>query len=163
MSSIVVHREEGRKAPAPVVPGPDFFAPIRDFMEPFRQLALAPFGDFRPLSFFPPFEIKENKEAFLFKADVPGVKESDLEISISGKQLTVTGKREEEKEERGDTYYSCERSYGSFTRSFTLPEGSDVRHIGADLKAGVLTIRVPKGTETKTKKVEIKGARAAKA
>ncbi len=163
MSSIVVRREEGRKAPAPIIPGPDFFAPIRDFMEPFRQLALAPFGDFRSLSLFAPFEIKENKEAYLFKADVPGVKEADLEITVTGTRLTVTGKREEEKEEHGDTYYSRERSYGSFTRSFTLPEGSDVAHIAAELKAGVLTISVPKKHETRTKKVDLRKERAAKA
>ncbi|RPH67941.1 MAG: Hsp20/alpha crystallin family protein, partial [Myxococcaceae bacterium] len=75
----------------------------------------------------------------------------------------VSGKREEAKEESGETYYACERSYGSFTRSFTLPEGSNPEHIHADLKAGVLTIGVPKNPETKTKKVEIKAEKAAKA
>jgi len=163
MANIVVRKEGGQNVPAPVVSGPDFFGPFRDLLEPWGQLALAPFTGFRPLSFFPPFEIKENKEAYLFKADVPGVKEPDLEITLTGNRLTVSGKREEEKEERGDTYYSCERSYGGFRRSFTLPEGADAQHIAADLKAGVLTIRVPKSPGSKTKKVEITGEEKAKA
>jgi HSP20 family protein len=158
MSSIVVRREHGRKVPAPLAREPDFFRPIRDFfsLDPFEQLTFAPLPDFRDISFLPPFEVKETKDAYLFKADVPGVKDADLEITVTGNRLTVTGKREEEKEERGDTYYTCERSYGSFTRSFTLPEGSDVDHVLADLKAGVLTVSVPKSPELKPKKVAIK-------
>ncbi len=163
MSSITVRREGGAKHPAPVVSTPDFFSPIRDLIEPFKRLALAPFGDFRFVSFVPAFEIKETKEGYLFTADVPGVEQANLEISVTGNRLTVSGKREEAKEERGESFYACERSYGSFTRSFSLPEGSDVEHIHADLKAGVLTISVPKNPEIKTKKVEIKAEQAAKA
>jgi len=163
MANVVVRKEEGRSVPTQVVPSTDLFAPIRDFIEPFRHFALAPFGEFRTFEFFPAFEIKENKDGYVIKADVPGVKEADLEINLTGKRLSVSGKREEEKEERGETYYTSERSYGSFNRSFTLPEGSDLQHIAADLKGGVLTIIVPKSPETKTKKVEIKGEEKAKA
>jgi len=162
MANIVVRKEDGRSVPAQVVPSTDLFAPIRDFVEPFRQF-LAPFGELRPFALFPAFEIKENKDGYVIRADVPGVKEADLEVNVTGKRLSVSGKREEEKEERGETYYTSERSYGSFSRSFTLPEGSDVQHIAADLKGGVLTISVPKSAETKTKKVEIKGEQASKA
>ena len=162
MANVVVRKEEGRNVPAQLVPSTDFFAPIRDFVEPLRQF-LAPFGEFRPFAFFPAFEIKENKDGYLIKADVPGVKEADLEVNVTGKRLSVSGKREEEKEERGETYYTSERTYGSFSRSFTLPEGSDLQHIAADLKGGVLTISVPKSPETKTKKVEIKGEKESKA
>jgi len=66
------------------------------------------------------------------------------------------GKREQEKEDRNDTFYTCERSYGSFTRSFSLPEGTDPQHVQADLKSGVLTVNVPKNPEVKPKKVSIK-------
>jgi len=163
MSSVTVRREAGGKHPAPVISTPDVFSPIRDLIEPFKRLALAPFGDFRFVSFVPAFEVKETKEGYLFTADVPGVEQANLEISVTGNRLTVSGKREEAKEESGETYYACERSYGSFTRSFTLPEGGDPEHIHADLKAGVLTISVPKSPTTKTKKVEIKAEKAAKA
>jgi HSP20 family protein len=77
------------------------------------------------LRFVPDFEVKETKEGFVFKADVPGIKEKDLEITMTGNRLTISGKREAEMEERSDTYYACERSYGSFTRAFTLaPAGN---------------------------------------
>jgi HSP20 family protein len=104
----------------------------------------------------PDFEVKETKDAYLFKADVPGVKEADIEVTVTGNRLTLAGSRAEEKEEKGDTYYSCERKYGSFTRAYTLPEGADLEHPHADLKAGVLTVAVPKLPEVKPKKVEVK-------
>jgi HSP20 family protein len=68
----------------------------------------------------------------------------------------VSGKREEEKKEKGDVYYTWERSCGIFTRSFKLPEGVDVDHIEAELKGGVLTISVPKKAEFQPRKVTVK-------
>lgn len=66
-----------------------------------------------------------------------------------------SGKRESEKTEKGDTYYTSERSYGSFTRAFTLPEGVDPSHIKAELKEGVLTLSVPKKPESQPKKIAV--------
>ena len=103
-----------------------------------------------------PFEVKETKEGYLFKADVPGIKDNDLTINLSGNRLTVSGKREEEKKQETETYFSFERSYGSFTRSFTLPEGIDGDKVHANLKDGVLSILVPKKPEAQPKKVAIK-------
>jgi HSP20 family protein len=68
---------------------------------------------------------------------------------------TVTGRREEEKETKDQTYYAYERSYGSFTRAFTLPEATDTTHVKAELKAGELTIVVPKAAEAVAKRVPI--------
>ena len=65
-------------------------------------------------------------------------------MNVTGSRLTVSGRREAEKEEKTDTFYTYERSYGSFTRSFSLPEQADVEHIRAELKSGELTIAVPK-------------------
>jgi len=86
----------------------------------------------------------------------PGVREEDLDISLTGNRLTVSGKREEEHREEDDRYYAYERSYGSFSRSFTLPEGGDVDHARADLSNGVLTVTLPKRPEVQPKKIEVK-------
>ena len=125
--------------------------------DPFRQMS--PFwpGEEQPVRFTPDFEVKETKEGFVFKADLPGVKEKDLEITMTGNRLTISGKREADMEEKADTYYACERSYGSFTRSFTLPEGTDgENHSRAELKEGVLTLLLPKKLEQQPRRIEVK-------
>ena len=79
-------------------------------------------------------------------------------FSVDLNRLIVRGKRESEKEDKGETYYACERSYGSFVRSFTMPSGVDTDNVHAEMKNGVLTIKVPKPAESRTKKVELKRA-----
>ena len=154
MSNLIVRRSAGRQLP-PLSREADLFKPFGDFwfLNPFEELSVPAFA---PKTFMPPFEIKETKDIFIFKADVPGVRESDLELQVIGNRLNVTGKRDEEKEERGETFHTYERSFGNFARSFTLPEGVDAEHIGADLRAGVLTITMPKMPEVKPKTIPIK-------
>ncbi len=129
---------------------------MRDLLrwDPFRalgpELALAPSTEF-----FPELDMKETKDAFVFKADLPGIKESDIEVNVSENRLTISGRREEEQEEKGEAYYACERRYGSFTRSFALPVGADIEHVKAELKDGVLSVIVPKTAGTVGKKVPI--------
>jgi HSP20 family protein len=124
--------------------------------DPFRQMSPFLTGE-EPARFTPDFEIKETKEGFVFKADLPGIKEKDLEISMTGNRLTISGTRQAEKEESTDTYYACERSYGSFTRAFTLPEGTDGgNHTRAELNEGVLTLILPKKPELKPRRIEVK-------
>ncbi|HET6440120.1 MAG TPA: Hsp20/alpha crystallin family protein [Anaeromyxobacter sp.] len=132
----------------------DPFEMMRDLMrwDPFAELGTGR----SELAFAPSFEVKETKDAYLFKADLPGIKEDDLDISLTANRLTVSGKREEEKREEEDRFYAYERSYGSFSRSFTLPEGVDVEHAEAGLSSGVLTVNVPKKPEVKPKKIEVK-------
>lgn len=77
-------------------------------------------------------------------------------MTVTGNRLTVSGKREAEKEDKGERYYSYERSYGSFTRSFTLPEGADTDKLRASLEKGVLAITVPKKPEVQAKKIAVK-------
>jgi HSP20 family protein len=108
-----------------------------------------------PQPFYPGFEVKETKDAFLFKADVPGIRDSDLEISLSGNQLTISGYRKEEQEEEVQNYFLYERSYGKFVRTFTLPEGADIEHIRAELKDGVLDLIVPKRPEVQPRRIEL--------
>lgn len=157
MADITVRRNTGNQQSA-ITREVDPFRVIRDMFrwDPFQEMMPTwPSADWRG-TFAPAFEVKETKDSFLFKADVPGIKEQDIEVTVTGNRLTVSGKREEEKEERGDTYYTSERTYGSFSRSFTLPEGADVEHAQADLKAGVLTLAVPKKPEVQPKKIALK-------
>ena len=130
------------------------FRVMRDVLrwDPFRELEAAG-GDYGLFS--PSFDVNENKDGYVFRADLPGVREDDLEISLTGNRLTISGKREQEKHEQGDTYYASERSYGSFSRAFTLPDGTDAENVKAELKNGVLQVIVPKKPEVQPKKITI--------
>jgi HSP20 family protein len=129
--------------------------------DPFREMA--PFWQEpeQPVRYAPDFDVKETKEGYLFKADVPGIKEKDLEITMTGNRLIISGTREEEMEEKTDTYYTCERAQGSFTRAFTMPEGTG-DHIHAELRAGVLTLFLPKKPELQPRRIEVKVTEKAK-
>ena len=89
---------------------------------------------------------------------MPGVRESDIEVLLTGNRLTISGKREQESEGRSDRYYTYERSYGTFSRSFTLPDGADGDSLRASLEGGVLEITVPKKPEVQPKKIDVKSA-----
>jgi HSP20 family protein len=145
-------------SPAKEAPRVDPHRALRDLMgwDPFREME--PFAPPVPAGFVPSFEIKETKDAFIFKADVPGVKESDLEVTTTGNRLTVSGKREAESRKQTDTYYTYERTYGDFTRSFTLPEGADMSSVHADLKEGVLTLSIKKTAEAQPRKISVQTA-----
>ena len=158
MADVPVRRNPG----AGLVRGGGFdpFERMRELMsidplQMLRQLGGGVAGIERGFNFIPDFEVKETKDSFLFKADLPGVNEEDVEIGLTGNQLTVSGKREEEKREEGERFYAYERSYGSFSRSFTLPEGVDSEHIDAAMKDGVLTLRLPKRPEVQPKRIRL--------
>jgi HSP20 family protein len=121
--------------------------------EPFRDIA-APIGRVDTL-FVPAFEVKEIKDAYMILADLPGVKEADLEVRVIGAQVVISGKREVEENVDNDTFYVFERTYGTFTRTFVLPEGADLEHIVAALKEGVLTLHIPKKPGVLPRKVPI--------
>lgn len=112
--------------------------------------------------FTPRFDVHETKEGYVFKADMPGVKDADLDIALSGNQLTVSGKREFEDREEGDNYFLFERGFGTFSRSFALPTGADVEHIRAELKDGILSLVVPKKPEVQPRKITLGGTGKAK-
>ena len=143
--------------------------PARERLSPFRMMrelmGWDPFREIMPVwpeqlgaEFAPAFDIKETQDAYVFHADVPGMKESDIEVTVSGNRLNVSGKREQSKEEKGERYYAYERSYGSFSRSFTLPEGVDTSSTHADLKDGVLTLTVHKTQQAQAKKIPVQTA-----
>ena len=105
--------------------------------------------------YMPHFDVKENKGAYVLTADLPGVKDEDVDVSLNGNLLTVSGKREDERREDGEQYYSVERSHGTFSRSFSLPDGIDGGAISADLKSGVLTVQIPKRPESQPRKITV--------
>jgi HSP20 family protein len=153
MANITVRNEK------PIVPGVEWPEPVhmlRDLLRwnPFRETTHFAAG---PTGFEPAFEVRESKDRFVFYADLPGVKESDLEISLSGSRLLISGTRKtEEVKEENETYYAVERTYGPFQRSFTLPEGIDAEHIIAELREGVLMVVIPKLPEMKARKIALK-------
>jgi HSP20 family protein len=125
-----------------------------------------PFGEMTPYAsqqmWNPNFEVRETKDAFLFKADLPGIKQEDVDIELHGNRLAISGKRDSEHEDKdGDTVYAYERSFGSFYRAFTLPDNADTENVSCDLKEGVLTLAVPKKAGPQPKKIAIgKGKKA---
>jgi HSP20 family protein len=133
--------------------------------DPFRAmdalLRFDPFrDDFGPLvswtgGYTPRFDVKETKDAYVLKADLPGVKDEEVDVSLSGNMLTISGKKEEEHKEEGEQYYAMERTSGSFSRSFSLPDSVDGEHVTAELKDGVLAVNVPKRPEAQPKKIAI--------
>jgi HSP20 family protein len=135
---------------------------MREMMlDPFRAFQMSPWREFggerRDLQWNPSFEVRETDDAYVFKGDMPGVRQDDLDISLVGNNLQIYGKRDREEERDEGTVHTYERSYGSFTRSFALPEAADVDKINCDLKDGVLTLVVPKkaGTAPHRRKIQI--------
>lgn len=132
---------------------------MRDMLrwDPFREMAPV-FGQlpaFERVGFNPNFDVTETKDAFEFRADIPGVKKEEIEISAVGNRLQISGSRQSEQESKTENVYSYERQYGSFSRSFTLPDGADLDHAKSELKDGVLTLIVPKKPGAQAKKIAI--------
>ncbi len=107
-------------------------------------------------AFSPAFEVKETVDAFVVKADLPGVSESELDISLHNSVLTVTGSRQAEERREGESFALYERQFGSFSRSFSLPDMADGERIDAKLENGVLTLTIGKKAEAKPKKIALK-------
>lgn len=110
----------------------------------------------RAHAFAPSFEVKETGDGFVLKADVPGVEEKDLEISVHNGVLTVSGARSAEERKDGESYSIYERSFGSFQRSFSLPDTADEERVEAKLDKGVLTLTIGKRAEAKPRKIALK-------
>ncbi len=151
-----IRRTEGREI-GPLAGQSGAWDPFRVFRDLMRW---DPFRDLEPLlptekTFVPAFDVRETGDAYVFEADLPGVREEDVEISLTGNRLTVRGRRESERREQEDQYFAAERSYGSFVRSFTLPEGSDPDQVRAEFKNGVLGLTVPKKPEVQPRRITI--------
>lgn len=105
-----------------------------------------------------PVDVVENNEAYVIKAELPGISKNDVKITLHENVLTIKGEKKQEKEEKDRNFHRVERSYGSFERSFTLPSGVKDDKIEAAYKDGILTITLPKAEEAKPKEIEVKAA-----
>jgi HSP20 family protein len=106
-------------------------------------------------SWVPSVDVSETPEEFQIKAELPEVKKDDVRVSVNANVLRIEGERKQEKEEKNKKYHRIERSYGSFLRTFTLPDNVDDSKVQAEFKEGVLSIRVPKSEKAKAKSVQI--------
>ncbi|MBI3356389.1 MAG: Hsp20/alpha crystallin family protein [Nitrospirae bacterium] len=106
----------------------------------------------------PLVDISEDDKEYLIKAEIPEMKKEDIKLNIHDDVLTITGERKYEKEEKNKKYHRVERAYGSFMRSFTLPEDADGSKVGAEYKDGVLKVHLPKSEKAKPKAIEVKVA-----
>jgi HSP20 family protein len=103
----------------------------------------------------PAMDLVETEDAFVLRADLPGLSENEVNIELEDNVLTISGERKAEHEERKEGYYRVERASGSFSRSLTLPEGVDPDAVNASFDRGVLEVRIPKPEERKPRKVAI--------
>ena len=103
----------------------------------------------------PRVDIAETDNFFEIKAELPEVKKEDVKVSVYNGVLTIRGERKQEKEENGKKFHRVERKYGSFTRSFTLPDNVDENDIKAAFKDGILNLQIQKTEEAKPKAIEV--------
>jgi HSP20 family protein len=104
----------------------------------------------------PTADISETDNAYLIKAEIPGVKKEDVKVTIQDSMLTIQGERKMEKEEKGKKFHRIERSYGSFVRSFRLPDDADENAVNAEFKDGMLNVTVTKSAKSgKNKAIDV--------
>lgn len=137
------------------------FQPIRSLQREIDRL----FGDFRPMFgeeeeaasavWAPSMDLTETEGEYIVKMDVPGVSKEDVVVSLEDKRLSVRGERREERKEESENRLALERSYGSFYRSFALPNAASEEDVAAQMNDGVLTIRVKKVEASKPRRIEI--------
>ena len=140
--------------------------PLRE-MEDFQNLLSTLFGrpqrrtnghgreeitlaDWMPLA-----DITEDEKEYLIKAELPELKKEDVKVTVENGVLTISGERKFEKEEKKKKYHRVERGYGTFMRSFTLPDDADGKKVKAEFKNGLLTVHLPKNEHAKTKQIEV--------
>ena len=106
-------------------------------------------------TFAPAVDVYEDEHKVALKIEVPGIEEKDIDVRVENNTLTVHGERKIEKEEKEENYRRVERQYGSFTRTFTLPQTVDTENVSATYDKGVLKITLPKKAEAKPKQVKV--------
>ena len=171
-TAIEVKKSASVPIPAAMHTG-DMFQSMRHEMERlfdrFTSFDLAPFG--RDIEHFWPrpngnavlvvsVDVAEDDKAYTVTAELPGIAEKDVDVGISEGVLTLKGEKRAEKEEKDKNHYVCERSYGSFQRSFALPADVDPDKIDAKFSKGVLTVTLPKNPKAQpaSKKIDVKAA-----
>jgi HSP20 family protein len=144
----------------------DPFNELTSLQDRFNQLVNQPFGFFRgfnPMTeqsltapnFVPAVNVFEDERNIRIEAELPGIEDKDIEISLENNVLTISGERKLEHEEKKENFHRIERSYGRFTRSFTLPPTVDTENVNAEFNNGVLRITLNKKEEAKPKQIKI--------
>ena len=106
----------------------------------------------------PLVDIIEDEKEYLIKAELPEIRKEDVKVRVENGVLTISGERTYEKEDKGKKYHRIERAYGSFERTFTVPEDADASKVNAEFKDGVLKVHLAKDEKAKPKAVEVKVA-----
>jgi len=138
----------------------DIFSDLFSMQKDMNRMLSTLWGDNRELDSFqgwyPAVDIAETKDDFVVKVEVPGMSKDDLKIKMQENVLTVQGEKKQESESKDQNYHRIERSFGSFCRSFRLPSMVKADKIEANYKDGILSIKLPKAEEAKSKEIEIK-------
>ena len=147
--------------------GSSVWDPIRE-MEEMQSRVASLFGRRLPLKkdggeeeltlteWIPAVDIAEDDKEYTIKVELPGVNKEDVRVSVEGGVLSISGERKAEKEEKNKKYHRIERTYGTFVRSFTLPEGTASDRVSAEFKDGVLKVHLPKDEKAKPKSIDVK-------
>ena len=138
------------------------FRELSSFQTEMNRLFNAAFGDMpnggttgSARRWVPAMDLLETDDAFVLRADLPGMSESDVNIELEDNVLTLSGERKAEHEEKSEGFYRVERASGSFSRSLTLPKGVDPEAVNASFDRGVLEVRIPKPEQRKPRKITI--------
>jgi HSP20 family protein len=113
------------------------------------------YRDSAAASWVPPVDVLEEKEQIRIVVELPGLKPEDVNISLEGNALTISGTKVQQAEERTERVHRYERAYGSFERSFTLPSSVDAQNIKATYQHGVLTVTLPKTEKAKPRQIQV--------
>src|SRR5881409_503610 len=134
------------------------FSTLQDRVNRIFRESFSPEGSDEALTtsnFAPPVDVYEDEHNITLKIEVPGIDEKEINVSIENNTLTVRGERRFEKDEKEENFHRVERTYGSFTRSFTLPNTVDTEQVSAHYDKGVLRIRLAKRAEAKPKQIKV--------
>ncbi|HEX2832137.1 MAG TPA: Hsp20/alpha crystallin family protein [Thermoanaerobaculia bacterium] len=127
---------------------------LNRLFEPFARFSVAADEDLVSGAWVPPVDVAETQDKILVRAEVPGLKQEDIQIEFENGLLTLKGERRLTKND-GMTWHRVERTYGNFSRTFTLPRSVDAEKIAATYREGILEIEVPKREEAKPKQIHI--------
>lgn len=140
----------------------DEFARMRDEMNRMVGRSIGEgVGPFETLNtriegWIPPIDVSETDDEILVRGELPGIAARELEITVTGNTLSISGKKEEKEEMEQEDFYRCERRFGAFRRMIDLPETADTDRVAADSDNGILTIRVAKKPGQRAKRIEVK-------
>jgi HSP20 family protein len=136
--------------------------PMRDLVDiqeeinrMFQDIAGPSDAESRMSQLYPPADVLENKDSFIVRAELPGMKKEDVKVTLQNYVLIISGEKKREEEHKDQNVHRVERSYGTFHRTFELPVDVDSKNIQAEFKEGVLTLELPKVEEAKLKEIAI--------